>query len=164
MARMPLRRFVFSGLVLAVVALGPGAALGLGKARTVQTTASGSGIDIIPVLGGSTFIADGTANGTIGSGTFHVQGTQTGPTSFTLTETSVFANGTLTQSGIGTDTGANTSTVILTITSGTGRFRDAVGSSTVLSTTTPTANPQVRLLTFTSTGTITLNGQLKPVP
>src|SRR5256885_16321050 len=90
---MPLRRFVFSGLVLAVVALGPGAALGLGKARTIQTTASGSGIDTIPVLGGSTFIVDGTANGTLGFATFHVQGTQTGSTSFTLNETSVFANG-----------------------------------------------------------------------
>jgi hypothetical protein len=160
---MPLRRFVFSGLVLAVVALGPGAALGLGKARTIQTTASGSGIDTIPVLGGSTFIVDGTANGTLGFATFHVQGTQTGPTSFTLNETSVFANGTLIQSGIGTDTGPNTSTVILTITSGTGRFRDATGSSTVMSTTTPTANPQVRQLTFTSTGTITVKGNLKPV-
>ncbi len=127
MASMPLRRLVFSGLVLAVVALGPGAASGLGKTRTIQNIASGSGIDTIPVLGGSTFIVDGTVNGTLGFGTFHGQGTQTGPTSFTLTTTTVFAHGTLTQSDVGTDTGPNTATAMATITSGTGRFRGATG-------------------------------------
>jgi hypothetical protein len=164
MFSMRLRRFVFSGLVLAVVALGPGAVSGLGKTRTIPTIASGSGTDTIPVLGGSTFIADGTASGTLGSATFHLQGTQTGPTSFILTETSVFAHGTLTESGMGTDTGPNTSTVILTITSGTGRFRGSSGSSTVMSTTSPTADPQVRQLTFTSTGTITLKHKGKKHP
>jgi hypothetical protein len=37
------------------------------------------------------------------------------------------------------------------------RFKGATGSSTVMSTTTPTSNPQVRDLTFTTTGTITLH-------
>lgn len=158
---MRLRSFVFSGLVLAVVALGPAAASGLGKTKTIQNIGSGSGVDTIPVLGGSTFIIDGTVNGTLGFGKFHGQGTQTGPTSFTLTTTTVFAHGTLTQSSVGADTGPNTATGMFTITGGTGRFRGATGSSTVMSTTTPTADPQVRQLTFTLMGTITLKHKRK---
>ena len=155
---MALRGLVFSGLVVAIVGLGPAAsALGDGKGKTIQTTASGSGTDTIPVLGGSTFVIDGSFNGTLGSGTLHGGGTQTGPTTFTVMTTAVYRHGTITQSGTGIDTGPNTSTATFTIVSGTGRFKGATGSSTVMSTTTPTSNPQVRDLTFTSTGTITLH-------
>lgn len=155
---MTLRGLVFSGLVVAIVALGPAApALAHGKSKTIDTAASGSGTDTIPVLGGSTFVLAGIFNGTLGSGTVNGGGTQTGPTTFTVMTTAVYRHGTITQSGTGIDTGPNTSTAMFTIVSGTGRFKGATGSSTVMSTTTPTSNPQVRDVTFTSTGTITLH-------
>jgi hypothetical protein len=154
---MTLRRMV-SALAVVIVALGlVASASGDGKGKTIQTTASGTGTDTIPVLGGSTFAIDGTFNGTLGSGTFHGGGTQTGPTSFTVMTTAVYQDGTITQWGTGIDTGPNTSAATFTIVSGTGRFKNATGSSTVTSTTTPTSNPQVRDLTFTSTGTLTLH-------
>jgi hypothetical protein len=49
------------------------------------------------VLGGSTFVVDGTVQGNSGFGTFHGQGTQTGPTTFTITTTVVYRHGTFTQ-------------------------------------------------------------------
>jgi hypothetical protein len=152
-----LRRLIFSSLVVAIVALGLGVpALGEGRDKTIQTTASGAGTDTIPVLGGSTFVIDGTSTGTLGSVTFKGGGTQTGATTFTVMTTAIYRHGTITQSGTGIDTGPNTSTATFTIVSGTGRFEGATGSSTVMSTTTPTSNPQVREFTLTSTGTITL--------
>jgi hypothetical protein len=153
---MSFRRLVLSTLVLAAAALGPAAGSVLAKVRTLQTSASGSGTDFIPVLGGSSYTVSGTVNGTLGPGTFQGGGTQTGPTSFTVMNTTAYADGTLTQSGTGIDTGTFTSTSMLTVVSGTGRFRGATGSSTLMATATPTSDPQTRDLTFTATGTITL--------
>jgi hypothetical protein len=118
---------------------------------------SGSGIDTVPVLGGSTFLVDGTVHTSpLGTGTFHSQGTQTGPTSFTFVTSGVYAGGTLTSSASGTNTTANTATSINTITGGTRRLTGAAGSSVITSTSAPTSNPQVSTLTFTFTGTICL--------
>ncbi|HZR11910.1 MAG TPA: hypothetical protein VFC33_01555 [Acidimicrobiia bacterium] len=122
-----------------------------------NTTAVGSGTDWIPQLGGSTFIVGGTVHSNLfGRGTFLGEGTQTGPTSFTVTTVTVYKGGTLTQQGAGTDTGTNTSTVQNTITSGTGEFAGATGSSTVSSTTTQTLDPAIRTVRLVAHGTIML--------
>jgi hypothetical protein len=93
--------------------------------------------------------------GTLGTGTFHGSGTQTGATSFTVHTTTVYPNGILDQSEAGTDTGTGTATLDATITGGTGRFAGAIGSSTIQSTSTPSGTPGLSDFTFTSTGTIT---------
>jgi len=144
-------------VVLTAAALNTGVAFGADHDLARPYNGSGSGIDTIPVLGGSTFVVDGTITSRFGTGTFHSQGTQTGPTSFTFATTVVYARGTLTSTASGTNTGPNTSTSINTITGGTRRFARATGSTTVTATTSPTANPQIRTITFTFTGTITLH-------
>jgi hypothetical protein len=109
------------------------------------------------VLGGSTFIVAGMVHSSLfGNGRFLGEGSQIGPTSFTVTTVTVYKQGTLTQSGSGTNTGANTATVLNTIVSGTGRFAGATGSSTLVSISSPTSNPQLSVIQFAAVGTITL--------
>ena len=144
-------------VILAAATSNTGVAFAARHQCTRPFTGSGSGTDTIPVVGGSTFLVDGTVNTSpLGAGTFHSQGTQNGPTTFTFTTTTVYARGTLRSSASGTDTGPNTSTSVTTVTGGTGRFVGATGSTTVTATTSPTPDPQVRTVTLTFTGTITL--------
>jgi hypothetical protein len=144
-------------IVLLALVLTTTVAASSDQTRVLQNVATGSGTDWIPVLGGSTFIIGGTVHSNrFGRGSFIGQGTQIGPTSFTLTTVTLYRDGTLTQQATGSDTGTNTSTVQNIIVSGTGRFAGATGTSTVMSTTTPTLDPSLRTLRFVVSGTVTL--------
>jgi hypothetical protein len=137
---MPLRRLIFlSSLVLAVAALSPAAALGAanGTDRPVSGKST-STTTVDPVAG--TGISDWSGQiSHLGAFTFHndfTSFTLTSPTtfSFTLTASVVAANGdviftTATGTGTLTATGSE-STLVSTITGGTGRFADASGTLT----------------------------------
>jgi hypothetical protein len=123
----------------------------------IENNGTGSGTSTVPVPGGSTFIIDGTIQTTaLGPGTFHGEGVQTGPTSFTHTSATRYRGGTVTQTGSGTNTGPDTTTVINTITGGTGRFRAVTGTSIIMSVGASTSDPQVSTFTLTFTGTVHL--------
>lgn len=139
-ARMPLRRLIFlSSLVLAVAALSPAAALG--AANGTDRPVSGKSTSTTTVdLATGTGVSDGSGQlSHLGAFTFHndfTSFTVTGPNtfSFTLTATVVAANGdeiftTATGTGTLTATGSE-STLVSTITGGTGRFADASGTLT----------------------------------
>jgi hypothetical protein len=145
--------------VFAVLALTNGAAFASQSASSTTRigVSTGSAFDLVPVLGGSTFIVAGTVHSSLfGNGTFLGEGSQTGATSFTVATVTVFKHGTLTQTGAGTNTGQNTATVLDTIVGGTGEFAGATGSSTLVSISSPTSNPQLTVVQFAAVGTITL--------
>jgi len=163
---MPLRRLIFlSSLVLAVAALSPAAALGAAKgtdrpssgtstSTTTVDTATGTGTVVgsghISHLGRFTFTNDITSL-TITGNTF----------SYTLTAIIVAANGdevftTATGTGTLTATGSE-STLVSTITGGTGRFADASGT---LTTEISSVNVSLVGSILTSTDTETHTGQV----
>jgi hypothetical protein len=137
---MPLRRLIFlSSSVLAVAALSPAAALG--AANGTDRPLSGKSTSTTTVdLAAGTGVADGSGQVShVGAFTFHndiTSFTLTGPDtfSFTLTASIVAANGDViftTATGTGTLTATgNESTLVSTITGGTGRFADASGTIT----------------------------------
>ncbi len=136
---MPLRRLIFlSSLVLAVAALSPAMALGAANgtdrpvsgtstSTTILNTATGigvsDGIGELSHLGAFTFHNDFTSFTVTGPNTF----------SYTLTTIWVAANGDeffSTGTATGTLTAGIKSTLVSTITGGTGRFADASGTIT----------------------------------
>jgi hypothetical protein len=139
MADMPPRRLIVLSMVVALFALSPTAALGKAKgtdrpvrgtstSTTTLDTATGTGTVAgsghLSHLGRSTFTNDITSFTSTGPDTF----------SFTLTAIIVAANGdkvftTATGAGTSTATGSE-STLVSTITGGTGRFADASGTIT----------------------------------
>jgi len=164
---MPLRRLVcLSSLVLTVAALSPAAALGaangtdrpLSGTSTSTTTvnlATGSGTAVgvgqLSHLGRTSFTNDFTSFTLTGPDTF----------SFTLTAIIVAANGDeiyTTASGTGTVTPTGSeSTLVSTITGGTGRFADASGTitTTISSVTVSTVGT-----TITTSDTETHTGRV----
>ena len=137
---MPLRRLLFlPSLVLAVAALSPAAALGAanGTDRPVRgTSSSTTTVDFVagtgPTVGGGQLSHLGRFTFTNDITSF----TLTGPDTFScaLTGNIVAANGdriftTGTATGTVTATGSE-STLVSTITGGTGRFADASGTFT----------------------------------
>ncbi len=133
---------VLVGVLAALACLGAGVGSAFAQPVTLPTSGSGSGTETVPP-GSSSFELRGTVTGTLGTGTFHGTGAQTGATSFTVNTTTVYPNGTLDQSEAGTDTGTGTATLTATITGGTGRFAGAIGFSTIQSTSTPSGTPGV---------------------
>lgn len=158
MAGMKLRRLVFlSGLVLAIAALSPVAALGAAKGGTNRPIkGSGSGTGVASVDG--TYTIDGKGNFShYGRSTFHVDGVCTNAdcTTSTFTNTIVTANGDKVTSSSTSAGTATTFTNLDTTTGGTGRFAGASGTSITTGTTVADAsNPLVFHITFTSRGTI----------
>ena len=143
-------------LVVFVAALAGGAANSAAAgAAPLLTGATQHGVDTVLQAGQPGFSVSGTTTGTLGTGSFYGLGVQTASTSFTLTTTTAYPGGTLTQSGEGTNTGPTTSKVVLTVTGGTGRFADAIGSSTLYSTS-GSAGSAGTPFTSASLGTITL--------
>lgn len=148
--------FSMLAVVLAIVALSTGVALGGPKGTDRPLKSSGSAISTFDLVNG-TFVTDGTAQVThLGRSTFHLDGVLTGATTSTFTGTIVAANGdTLTTSGTTALTGPTTFTALETITGGTGRFAGASGTFTDTGTAVPDpSNPNRFSFTFTSTGTI----------
>jgi hypothetical protein len=141
-ALMPLRKLIFlSGLVLAVVAMTPAAAMGAAKgtARPLTgTTTSTTTVSLITLTG--TIVSSGQLS-LLGAVTTsqNAQFALVGPNGFswTGTETIVAANGNelfTTVSGSGTLGPPIQSTAVHTITGGTGRFADASGTFTTTET------------------------------
>ena len=137
---MPLRRLIFlSSLVLAVAALSPAAALGAAKGTDRPVSGKSTSTTTIDTATGTGTVAGSGQLSHIGRFTFTNDITSltiTGPNtfSFTLTAIIVAANGdeiftTATGTGTLTATGAE-STLVSTITGGTGRFADASGTIT----------------------------------
>ena len=137
---MPLRRLIcLSGLVLAVAALSPAAALGATNGTDRPVSGKSSSTTILDIATGT-----GTSDGSgqlshFGSFSFHndiTSFTLTGPDTFTLTLTAIIvaANGDevfTTATGTGTMTATESElTLVSTITGGTGRFADASGTVT----------------------------------
>ena len=133
---MPLRKVLFlSGLVLAVVAMSPAAAMGAAKGtdRPLKgTTTSTTTVNLI--TGAGTSVSSGHLShlGAV-TGSQNAQFALVGPNgfSFTGTGTTVAANGDklfTTVSGAGTLGPPVQSTAVNTITGGTGRFADASGT------------------------------------
>jgi hypothetical protein len=137
---MPLRRLIFlSSLVLAVTALSPAAALGAAKGTDRPVSGKSTSTTTVDLATG-TGISDGSGQiSHLGRFTFHndiTSFTPTGPNTFSLTLTAIVvaANGdeiftTATGTGTLTATGSET-TLVSTITGGTGRFADASGTLT----------------------------------
>jgi hypothetical protein len=137
---MPLRRLIFlSSLVLAVAALSPAAALGAAKGTDRPVSGKSTSTTTIDTATGTGTVAGSGQLSHIGRFTFTNDITSltiTGPDtfSFTLTAIVVAANGdevftTATGTGTFSATGSE-STLVSTITGGTGRFADASGTLT----------------------------------
>jgi hypothetical protein len=137
---MPLRRLIFlSSLVLAVAALSPAGALGAAKGTDRPVSGKSTSTTTIDTATGTGTVAGSGQLSHIGRFTFTNDITSltiTGPDtfSFTLTAIVVAANGdeiftTATGTGTFTATGSE-STLVSTITGGTGRFADASGTLT----------------------------------
>jgi hypothetical protein len=137
---MPLRRLIFlSSLVLAVAALSPAAALGAAKGTDRPVKGTSTSTTTVDIATGAGSVAGSGQLSHIGRSTFTNDITSltiTGPDtfSFTLTAIIVAANGdelftTATGTGTLTATGSE-STLVSTITGGTGRFADASGTIT----------------------------------
>ena len=161
-----MRRFTIVLALLAVAAVSPTAALGKAKGTdrpvrgtTTSTTtvdvATGSGIAVgvgrISHLGKTTFTNDFTSFTITGPDTF----------SYTLTAIIVAENGneiftTATGTGMLTPTGTE-STLVSTITGGTGRFADASGTIT---TRVSSVNVSAVGTTFTTSDTETHTGRI----
>jgi hypothetical protein len=162
---MPLRKLIFlSGLVLAVVALSPAAAMGAAKGtdRPLKgTTTSTTTINLI--TGAGTTVSSGQMShlGAV-TGSQNAQFALVGPNGFSFmgTSTTVAANGDelfTTVSGAGTLGPPVQSTAVYTITGGTGRFADASGTftNTAISTSVSIVGS-----TETVTSTHTLEGTI----
>ena len=161
-----MRRFTIILALLAVAAVSPAVAFGKAngtdrplRGKTTSTTtvdiATGSGTAVgvgqISHLGRTTFTNDFTSFTVTGPDTF----------SFTLTAIIVAANGdeiytTATGTGTVTPTGSE-STLVSTITGGTGRFADASGTIT---TTISSVNVSTVGTTFTTSETETHTGRI----
>ncbi len=136
---MPLRRLIFlSSLVLAVAAISPAAALGAAKGTDRPVKGTSTSTTTVDLATGTGTVAGSGQLSHIGRSTFTNDITSltiTGDTlSFTLTAIIVAANGdeiftTATGTGTLTATGSE-STLVSTITGGTGRFADASGTIT----------------------------------
>ena len=137
---MPLRRLIFlSSLVLTVAALSPAGALGAAKGTDRPSSGTSTSTTTIDTATGTGFVAGSGHLSHIGRFTFTNDITSltiTGPDTFsyTLTAIIVAANGdeiftTATGTGTLTATGSE-STLVSTITGGTGRFADATGTTT----------------------------------
>jgi hypothetical protein len=165
---MTIRKAIaLAGLVLAVAILNPASALANPVSTDCPIRASGSGTVTLNVLTGS-YTGDATQVSTcIGKSTVHLDGTGafTGPDTFvgsgpiTLTA----ANGdeltgtqTLTATGFTPGT-AHTTTVVATITGGTGQFADASGTVTSTAQVTGGSFDGVTVISsveYTATGQI----------
>ena len=161
-----MRRFMIISGLLAIAAVSPAAALGKanGSDRPVSGTSTSSttvdlatgsgtavGVGQLSHLGRTTFTNDFTSFTLTGPDTF----------SFTLTAVIVAANGdeiftTATGTGTLTPTGSD-STLVSTITGGTGRFADATGTiiTTIRSVTVSTVGT-----TITTSDTETHTGRI----
>ena len=157
---MPRRRLlILSGLVLAVAALSPAAALSAAKGTDRPLTGTSTSVTTLDLATGT-----GTTDGTsqlshFGRATFHNEFTFTitGDTiTLTGTDTEVAANGdelfstlTITASlSTGEGTGA------LTVTGGTGRFADASGTSALPTVTSTIVSTVGTIVTTQDTNTI----------
>jgi hypothetical protein len=165
---MPLRRLIFlSSLVLAVAALSPATALGAANGTDRPLSGTSSSTTIINTAPPGTGTSDGSGQiSHLGEFTFHNDITSLTPTglntfSFTLTAIIVAANGdeiftTATGTGTLTATGSE-STLVSTITGGTGRFADASGT---LTTSIRSVTVSVVGSTVTNHDTETHEGQI----
>jgi autotransporter adhesin len=163
-AGMPVRRLILiSGLVLAVVAMSPAAAMGAAKGtdRPLKGTSTGTNT-VNLVTGAATNESSGHLShlgAVTGTGVQTI--TLTGPNTFSFTGagTTVAANGNklfATTSGTGTltSTGSAMATTVNTITGGTGRFAGASGTFTVTSVSTLVSIVgSIETFAFTSTTT-----------
>jgi hypothetical protein len=165
-AGMPLRKLVFlSGLVLAVVAMSPAAAIGAAKGTDrplTGTTTTTTTVSLITGVGTSVSSGHLSHLGAV-TGSGDAQFTLVGPNgfSFTGTGTIVAANGDklfTTTSGTGTLGPPVQNSVVNTITGGTGRFADATGTFTTTGVSTSVSIvgsiETVTLTTTTFKGTI----------
>jgi 6-phosphogluconolactonase len=164
---MPLRRLILiSGLVLAVVAMSPAAAMGAAKGadRPLKgTTTTTTTVNLITGAGSSVSSGHLSHLGAV-TGSGDAQFALVGPNgfSFTGTATTVAANGDklfTATSGMGTLGPPVQSTAVNTITGGTGRFANAAGTFTTMGTSTSVSTVgSIETITSTSTikGTISL--------
>ena len=161
---MPLRRLILlSSLVLAVAALIPATALGAANGTDRPVSGTSTSTTTVDAVAG-TGVSDGSGQFShLGASTFHNDFTSitlTSPTTFTFTLTAsiVAANGdviftTATGTGTLTATGSE-STLVSTITGGTGRFADASGTFTSSIISVNTSTPGTSNDTETHTGQI----------
>jgi hypothetical protein len=161
---MPRRRLAFfSGLVLAVVAMSPAAAMGAAKGTDRPLKGTGTGTNTVNLATGAatnvSFLHLSHLGAVTGSGVQTI--TLTGPNTFSFTGagTTVAANGdelfaTTSGTGMLTSTGSAAATTVNTITGGTGRFAGASGTFTVTSLSTPVSTVgSIETFTFTNTTT-----------
>lgn len=162
---MPPRKLtLISGLVLTFVALSPAAAMGAAKGTDRPLSGTGTSTTTINlVTGAGTVVASGHLSHLGAETSSGVdQFALVGPNGFswTGTGTTAAANGDklfTTVSGTGTFGPPINSTSITTITGGTGRFVDAIGTITGTSQSTSVSivgSIETVTSTFTSTGTI----------
>jgi hypothetical protein len=156
---------MLAGLVLAVAALSPTAALAKAGGTDRPLRGGGSSTTTLNLPTGA-FTSDGTEiDSHSGKDAVHSEGTfvLTGPSTFAVsgTTTTVAANGdqlTSTFSGTGAISGTeSTTTISSTITGGTGRFEDARGTATTSLKSTTVSNDGVTVISsgeYTLTGTI----------
>ena len=161
---MPLRKLILlSGLVLAVIAMSPAAAIGAAKGTDLPLKGSGTGTNTVNLATGAATNMGSSHLSQLGAVTSSgVQTiTLTGPNTFSFTGagTSVAANGDelfTTTSGTGTltSTGSAPATTFNTITGGTGRLADASGTFTTTSLSTPVSTVgSIETFSFTQTTT-----------
>ena len=163
---MPLRRLLFlSGLVLAVAAMSPAAAMAAAKGTNRPLTGTITSTTTVSLItGAGSSVTSGHMShlgATTGSGDQQFALVGSNGFTFTGTETTVAANGDKlfsTTSGMGTLGPPTSTTVVHTITGGTGRFADASGMFTttgVSSSVSIVGSIETVTLTTTSlTGTI----------
>ena len=137
----PRKAVALAGLVLAFAILSPASALAKTAGTDRPVTGAGTGtVSLDPVTGAFTGDVPGTSS-QLGKVTVHIDGVGTptpeGTITGTGTATIVAANGdeltgtiALTQTAL--PTGHTITTVVVTITGGTGRFADASGTLTVV--------------------------------
>jgi hypothetical protein len=162
---MPLRRLILiSGLVIAVVAMSPAAAMGAAKGTDRPLKGSDTATTTVSLITGvGTTVSSGHLShlGAV-TGSGDAQFALVGPNgfSFTGTGTTVAANGDklfTTSSGTGTLGPPVQNMVVNTITGGTGRFADASGSFTTTGVSTSVSivgSIETVTLTTTFKGTI----------
>jgi hypothetical protein len=164
---MPLRKLIFlSGLVLAVVAMSPAAAMGAAKGTNRPLTGTLTTITTVNLItGAGTQVSSGHLShlGKV-TGSADLQFTAVGSNgfSFTGTATTVAANGnklftTTATLGTGTLGPPISSTSTNTIVGGTGRFADASGTYTGKAVSTSVA---IIGSIETVTSTVTLKGTI----
>jgi hypothetical protein len=165
LAGMPLRKLIFlSGLVLAVVAMTPAAAMGAAKGPDRPVTGT---LTVITTVNLNTGAASNVSSGQLShlgtvNGSSDEQFSLVGANGFSWTGTGtiVAANGDNlfeTISGVGTFGPPMQSTRVDTITGGTGRFADASGTFTytsVMGSVSIVGSTETVTLTSTINGTI----------